>query len=289
MPTHSDPELRTAPVSGTSLAYIEAGAGEPIVLVHGTLVDYRCWGGLMALLGRQFRVIAYSRRYHYPNATTGSADYSAAQHTADLVELITGLDLGRVHLAGHSSGGVIALLLARQHPELVRSLTLIEPGLYSILPVDDEACAALAQMTAMARAARDDLERGDASRAVRLMIDFALRPAGFAGVPHALQEAMLQNASSLRILFSTRALPPLFDCEEARQVQLPVLLLNGEQTAWEFRRINQELARCLPQARLVKIPGTGHALPFERPEAVSQAILDFLAGGHSGNYREAAR
>jgi hypothetical protein len=54
-------------VNNVELHYIEQGQGEPLILLHGGLGDYRSWGPQMKFLSPQFRVISYSRRYHYPN------------------------------------------------------------------------------------------------------------------------------------------------------------------------------------------------------------------------------
>src|SRR5438477_7990283 len=58
-------------VNGTELAYIERGQGPPVILVHDTLGDYRSWAPQLMALSRNYHVIAYSRRYHYPNHSNG--------------------------------------------------------------------------------------------------------------------------------------------------------------------------------------------------------------------------
>ena len=107
-------------VNGTPLTYVEQGKGTPIVLVHGDMGDYRTWTGEMDAFADHYHVISYSKRYHYPNTWT-EGDFSVQGHLADLVALLQALNLGPVHLIGHSSGGVLAALVAQEHPELVRS------------------------------------------------------------------------------------------------------------------------------------------------------------------------
>src|SRR5437867_10086817 len=82
--------LRHVTVNGASLAYLDVGKGEPVVLVHGTASDYRAWIADLAPLSTQCRVIAYSRRYHFPNKEGGEgSDYSLALHVRDLGGFIT--------------------------------------------------------------------------------------------------------------------------------------------------------------------------------------------------------
>ena len=80
---------------------------------------------------RHYRVIAYSRRYHYPNPREdGGAPYSATLHAADLAALIQSLASQPVHIVGSSFGAYVALMVAVRQPGLVRSLVLGEPPLF---------------------------------------------------------------------------------------------------------------------------------------------------------------
>src|SRR5438874_12146533 len=115
------------------LHYISVGRGQPVVMVHGGLEDYRAWTAQLSPLAvDHYRAIAYSRRYNFPNRneTRAARSYSAQVDADDLALLIEKLHLGPVHLVGHSYGGLGALLFATEHPELVRSLTLSEPPVF---------------------------------------------------------------------------------------------------------------------------------------------------------------
>lgn len=118
-------------VRGVEVHYVEQGNGEPLILLHGGQGDYRAWAPQMAALSQQFRVISYSRRYHYPNHNplTGT-NHSAYVEAEDLAAVIKTLRLGRVHLVGTSIGAATALVLALQRPEMVRSLVLAEPPIH---------------------------------------------------------------------------------------------------------------------------------------------------------------
>ncbi len=116
-------------VNDYDMAYVEAGKGAPVVLVHGTLSDYRYWGLQMAALGKAHRVIAVSLRRHYPERWDGiGTGDMAAEHIADLGAFIAALGAGPVHLLGHSRGGYVAFGAARRWPHLLQSLILADPG-----------------------------------------------------------------------------------------------------------------------------------------------------------------
>ena len=79
-------------VRGYDLDYSESGSGEPVVLVHGSASDQRTWQGQREALAERYRVIAYSRRYHWPNAPiAGGADYSMDEQVEDLRAVLRSL------------------------------------------------------------------------------------------------------------------------------------------------------------------------------------------------------
>ena len=105
------------PINGTDLFVAEEGSGEPVVLVHGSLADYRTWLLQLRELSRRYHVIAYSRRYHYPNAEgSNGAPYALSVQAEDLAELIRTRADGRAHVVTSSFGGCVALGLLLQEP-----------------------------------------------------------------------------------------------------------------------------------------------------------------------------
>lgn len=115
-------------INGVSLGVVEQGIGEPVVFVHGSASDHRTWQSQLDRLDEWYRVIAYSRRFHWPNdPIPDGADYSMHQHLDDLQALLRTLNEGAAHLVGHSYGALLALLLAIREPGTVRSLVLAEP------------------------------------------------------------------------------------------------------------------------------------------------------------------
>src|SRR5690242_52019 len=92
--------------------------------------DYRAWDAQIAPLAKSFRVIAYSKRFNYPNQNAiRSRNHSAIVDAEDLAALMRKLKIGPAHIIGHSYGAYTTMFLALRHPELVRSLVLSEPPL----------------------------------------------------------------------------------------------------------------------------------------------------------------
>src|SRR5262249_4059964 len=157
--------------------------GVPVIFVHGTLGDYRTWSGEMDDFAAQYHVIAYSLRHHYPDTWTGG-DYNVRVHMADLVTLLQTLKLAPVHLVGHSDGGVIAANVAKEHPELIHSVVLVEPTIFSLIADDEQAKPLLVEIGKGARRARDAAQNGELEQAVVIMMDAVNEPnGGFKGLP----------------------------------------------------------------------------------------------------------
>lgn len=109
--------LKSVCVNGVQLHYLESGSGIPVVLIHGGLGDYREWNSQIGRISNHYRVIAYSRRYNYPNDNTDILrDHSAIVEARDLAGLLDALKLERVHVVGYSYGALTALFFATEHP-----------------------------------------------------------------------------------------------------------------------------------------------------------------------------
>jgi pimeloyl-ACP methyl ester carboxylesterase len=130
--------MPAATVNGVDLAYVEQGRGEPVLFVHGGVSDYRAWDQQMNAFGAGFRAIAVSCRGYWPNAKLCPDEpVTLDTFVDDLAQFIRALGTGPVHLVGHSSpGGLGSLRLASQHPELLRTLVLLEPPAFPLLGVN---------------------------------------------------------------------------------------------------------------------------------------------------------
>src|SRR5919197_11015 len=246
--------LRAARIRGTELRFVEKGAGIPVVFVHGSLGTLESWQPQLDAFATRFRVIAYSRRYHWPNAAQPDAqDYSLSLHADDLIALIEALGLERVHLVGSSYGAYVALLA-----------TLRRPFDATVLG-----------------AARAAFARGDSVAAVQRFWEGMAggQPASrFDALPEAARGRLLRLAPELRL--ETRAEPadytPALDCKAVGGIRNPVLLVGGEKSPRMFHIIAEELARCLPTAESVTVPGAGHTVNADNPAYYNGVVLPFL-------------
>jgi pimeloyl-ACP methyl ester carboxylesterase len=273
------PPVKTVRVGDAELAYVEKGRGQPVVLLHGFGHDYRIWSAQLESLSKSHRVFAYSRRHNAPNPEReGGTDYTDAVAEADLAAFIRTLNLGRVHLIGHSAGAGIALLAARDHPRLVRSLILAEPVVDSVIADNAEAQARMAAIP-FEEAGRL-LQSGNVEAAARLLAAAIIgRENAYDDLPPHLRQVFLENLPrEMRAAGSAPAdAAAQFTCEDARRVRVPTLFIQGEHTLELFRLAVKELRECMPGSELAILPRATHALELENPAGFDEIVLKFLA------------
>lgn len=265
-------------VNGVDLHYVEQGRGEPLILLHGGQGDYRSWGPQIEEFSRRYRVISYSRRYNYPNDNPLSPDYRSGFTDADdLAALIRHLDLGPAHLVGTSAGALTALLLATEHPGMVRSMVLAEPPAHRWAR-DDPSGGQLYEefMTLIWRPAEAAFRAGDERGAMRILVDGFGGAGRFDALPPEARTVALQNSRFFRAATSSADPFPEIPKDEVRRLRMPILIVTGENTIRIHRFVNDELARILPNAERVTIPRAGHGSARENPQAFNEAVAKFL-------------
>jgi non-heme chloroperoxidase len=273
------PHPKTIEINGTQLHYVERGAGEPVVFVHGGLGDYRTWLPQVATFGERYHAISYSRRGFFPNPWPPEYDASMMGHVDDLAALITKLGLGSAHLVANSYGGYICLNVAVRYPEIVRTLALAEPPVQPLLARLPGGAEMLEKVKkgAWARSA-EAFEHGDLEEGVRRFLDGAVGEGTFDRMPERTRNAMMRNAleMSAATLADYSTFMPDFTCDDARRIEAPTLLMRGELSPRMYYLINDELARCIPHAEQALIHNAAHVLHAQNPGDHDRTVLRFL-------------
>ena len=266
------PELKKVSVAeGVELHYVERGKGVPVVFVHGTGSEYGAWNAHLGPFAESYRAIAYSRRYNSPNTNKVQPKHSPLVEAEDLAALIKKLDLGKVHIVGHSYGAYIALILAVKHPEQIRSLTLGEPPAAFSGDGPDKG------REKMLRDAQAAFAKGDKEGAMRAFSEF-IEPGLYEKFPEAIRKQQLQNTLELEVWAAAGDVYPGLDREAVRKIDVPVLLLSGEKSPRFFKQIEEELERLLPEKgrQHIIIRNAHHGMLFQSPEECREAILKFI-------------
>jgi pimeloyl-ACP methyl ester carboxylesterase len=226
----------------------EWGAGEPLLLLHGGCCSIEAVRDLGDLLAPHVRVLAVERPGH---GRTPDVDgpYDYAQMVAGTLAYLDLLGVGPVHVVGHSDGGIVGLLLARDHPERVRSLVTIGANLdpdawvpedYPHVTVTDEAWATLEEEYAQ------------------------LSPDG--------PEHSSVVVAKLHALWERE---PSIPAASLAGLAVPVLVVAGEHDM-VARAHTESIAAAVPGAGLLIPPGTTHLVVRERPDVVAEAVLGLL-------------
>lgn len=278
-------------INGTALEYSENGSGEPLVLVHGSASDRRTWRLQTAAFAQAYRVIGFSRRYHWPNAPTADcADYTMARHVDDLLALLRTLDAAPAHLVGHSYGAFLCLLLALREPALVRSLVLAEAPVITLFvsnvpkPLELLPLLATRPRTAIAilrfgavgvAPAARAFGKGDSETGIRAIASAIFGPGGYDRLPEPRQAQVHDNLTTLRSEVLGPGFVPL-DAEEVRKVEAPTLLVSAQGSVALFHRLTDRLGELLPRAERVEIANATHMMHEDNAPAFNRAVLSFL-------------
>ncbi|NYT58316.1 alpha/beta hydrolase [Alcaligenaceae bacterium] len=249
------------------LHYVQAGQGATLLLIHGSLCDYRYWRWQIPALSLSCRVIAPSLRGFWPEAfITENDSFSIAQHVSDLQALIRETSPGQpVHILGHSRGAQVALQLALSAPELARSLILADPG----FRIDNEPEAAAFHTRVVAQ-----LKRGEVDEALADFIDSVNGPDTWRQMVGWFKAMVNDNAYTLLSQVHETNLPVSLD--SAASLRCPVLLVGGANSQARFGSRLDILEQAIAQAERVTIPLASHGMNLGNPKAFNQTVADFL-------------
>jgi pimeloyl-ACP methyl ester carboxylesterase len=264
--------VERAVIDGVTLAYEDSGAGAPVVSIHGAFIA-DAFRPLLSegRLADRYRLISYHRRGYGGSTGTGGPT-SLAEQARDCRELLSHLGVRRAHVVGHSLGGAIALQLALDAPQLVHTLSLLEPGLLVGESAD-------LYREGLLHGLRRYQEAG-----ARVAVDEFLQmrwPAYRERLDRMLPGAFEQAVADAATFFEADlpgALDSRFGEAEARRITQPVLVVLGEQSVAlhpRFAETYELLLRWLPGAEGLVLADATHFLQMERPQELAEALDGF--------------
>jgi pimeloyl-ACP methyl ester carboxylesterase len=264
--------MQRASVNGVELEYEVTGSGEAVLLISPVLAD-----GFLPLVSEpaldRYQLIRYHKR-GWVGSTHTPPPVSVADHAADAAGLLDHLGVARAHVAGHSTGAVVATQLALEDPEIVATLVLLEPFVLSV-PSGE----AVLQQAGPAFAAYGS-GRPEEAWAVFLSaatgLDWATCRALLEDrIPGVVAQAVKDADTCFGVELPAMAEWTLGP-EQASAIRCPTLSVLGTDTLPLFVEVAGLLRSSVPGLEERAIDGVGHLLHMQRPDPVARAVGEFL-------------
>ncbi|GAA3243590.1 alpha/beta fold hydrolase [Dactylosporangium siamense] len=256
-------------VSDGSLYYEAVGDGPAVVLLHGGLLDCRMWDDQFELLAATHRVIRLDVRSH-GRSSTATGDF---RHDDDLAAVLDTLGVDRVALVGLSMGGRIAFDFAVSRPQRVWALCAAATGISGMTFTDPYV---LDRYQEMGRAAQERDTAAFVEAFLRAWVDGPhRRPEDVAASVRVRCADMAANNATRHATAQGRMLER-DALHRLGEVTAPTLLVIGDTDSSDIVDVTQRAVRDVPGARRVEIPGAGHMINLEQPDAFNTVLLPFL-------------
>lgn len=261
----------------------EHGAGQPLLLIMGLAADSTAWMFQIPDFSKEYRTVVFDNR-GVGRTSKPPGPYTIRQMADDAAGLLDALRIDRCHVLGVSMGGMIAQELALHHPDRVRGLVLActypEPG----ADVERQQQLSLAQFGGSL--GPDGQMKIDLGAIDPLSFFQHLLPTVFNPefIERELMNLMQVFAGAFQYGFSMEAILGQVAAamshkttDRLHRIKSPTLVITGDADRLIPPGSSDVLAKHIPGAKLVKIPGGSHGFNFETPDVFNRAVLDFLA------------
>jgi pimeloyl-ACP methyl ester carboxylesterase len=248
------------------LAFEERGSGPVLLFVHGFPLDRTMWIPQLAGLAKFRTAVAVDLRGHGLSADTDPSDYSMDLFADDIAKTLDSMGTDKVDLAGLSMGGYVVFAFWRRHPDRVRSLIFIDTKAEADSPEGKAGREKVADLVASKgmEPLHTDLDQKM----------FGEQPSE--EVRDKVKKMFLNTAPEVAAADALAMRDRPDSTGDLAGITVPVLWLQGEEDKLMPVGPAQETAAKIPGARFVSIPKAGHVSTMENPDAVNEAIRDFL-------------
>jgi pimeloyl-ACP methyl ester carboxylesterase len=266
-------------VDGVRLAYRDRGEGEPVVFVHGTPSHSYEWRDVVPEVeAAGYRAVTYDLLGYGRSERPLDRDTSVTAQAELLVALLDELGLQRPTLVTHDIGGAVGQRIAVLHPERVRRLVLIDTVSYDSWPSATWREIIANRLDEYAAMSAEDFEEM-LTRQLRMTVADEAMPDDVLRAYLAPHRGALGRTSFFEHQvrhYDSRHTEELTD--RVGGLSLPVRIPWGQEDRWQPTHYAERLAKDIPGAELVVVPGAGHFLMEDDPARVTREVLDFLAG-----------
>lgn len=260
--------MATARVNDIEMHYEEQGSGDPVMLIIGLSGAGSAWGPQIPLFAKEFRTIVPD---HRGTGKTSAPDtgYTIRQHASDMAALLRALRAAPAHIVGSSTGGAIGQIMALEHPDTVRSLTLV-----STWGRTD------AYFRRLFETRKQILQRLGHEVSVELGTLLLYSPAYLrAHWDEVMQNERRAKANPFNLPVAVRRIDMIIAhdaLDRLHGIRQPTGIVVGDLDVVTPLYFSEELKRHIPQAELHVLQGAGHFVFLEKQEIFFQTVRGFL-------------
>ena len=260
-------------VGSVNLAYQDQGEGEPIIFIHGSWDDHHSWDGVAAILQNSNRVIRYDRRGHSASSG-GYGQGSINEDVNDVIGFMEGLGIKEAHIVGHSYGANIAIMLCEKAPEMIKSVFIHEPPIFSLLLDEVGAAEMKEKYFILMKETASLIEAGKIENAAKLFIEKVAFGKGAWRYlfDKCARQAILSNVDTWLDQFKDPDRLAV-DVNALNNISGEVVISTGTASLEPYGVVVREISKIVEKIVVVEIQGAGHGAHISHPDKISKAIL----------------
>jgi pimeloyl-ACP methyl ester carboxylesterase len=256
---------------GFKIHHVEEGKGPAVVFAHGFCMDHTMFAAQFEDLPETYRCVAWDMRGH-GRSECPPGPWTMQDLVVDLIAFIEGVNARPCHLVGMSIGGMIAMRLAMQREDLVRSLVLIDTTAEVYADELVGVYRGFQEQIASNDGIPDDLAEGT--------LPIFYGPSFMEANPDALK-FHVERQKEMHATALVQGLEALLGrdrlVERLGEIRVPTLVIHGEVDQALAIAEGEQLAEGIPGAELIRVPDAGHSTPLEAPDVVNEALAGFFA------------
>lgn len=249
-----------------SIAYKKAGKGKPIFFIHGIGSRKESWEKITAKLKNNFLCITYDLRGH-GESKIDETNFNINDLVQDLENLRIFLKINKMHIVGHSLGGMIGPCYAKKYKNKVLSLTMLSTAAFRTIDEQKKILDII-----------DNIQTKGINDIIPLLVNRWFTNNFIKNNPKIINQRVSQIKKTpiktfinVFKIYALTEIGPLL-----KEISLPSLIITGENDIGCNPKINKKIAHSLKNSKLVILPGAKHAITLEFPELVTKNIIKFI-------------
>ena len=264
---------KVAEIGEHFVSYVDEGAGEPVILIHGIPTWSYLWHRLIPVLSEQNRVIAPDLIGFGYSDKSDNFDRSIARQTEMIDALMEKMGIEQANIVAHDIGGGVALRLATLYPHRVNKLCVMNSVSYdswaieAMIQLGHPSAYYMASASTTVATLRQMLKQGFAETPDDEVLDGIFAPYS----TEVGKLSLIRNATALNTNLTTEITHLL------HKIEAKTLILWGVEDKFQLLKFGKRLSDDIPNAKLIQIKDAGHFVMLDQPEEVADHVFSFLA------------